>query len=117
MQFIKSFYSDSICKVIKGKFNKNDGNKGNNERKEGNNALQMQMVCPLRTATLPNKVRSGHYKETFNKLKDYSYKIDFLDNCIFKCAYTIKYYIKKVQKNCLITIIKINKKLKQFNYK
>lgn len=66
-QFIKSFYSDLICKVIKGKFNKkeltflfslffilyNDSNKGNNERK----------------AIMPYRCK-WHYKETFNKLKD-----------------------------------------------
>jgi len=66
-QFIKSFYSDLICKVIKGKFNKkeltflfslffilyNDSNKGNNER----------------TAIIPYRCK-WHYKGVFNKMKD-----------------------------------------------
>jgi hypothetical protein len=64
-QFIRSFYSDLICKIIKGKFNKkelsflfslffilyNDSNKGNNERK----------------AIMPYKYK-WHYKETFKKI-------------------------------------------------
>lgn len=66
-QFIKSFYSDILCNIIKGKFNKKeltflfslffilyvDSNKKNNVRK----------------AIMPYRYK-WHYKETFVKMKD-----------------------------------------------
>jgi len=64
-QFIKSFYSDLICKIIKGKFNKKeltflislffilykDSNKENNERK----------------AIMPYRCK-WHYKKVFKEI-------------------------------------------------